>query len=100
MTTRLLIIIGCHGNDEVPPCPFRETERTEGAGYAQDYFCTATSKIEKEKGRGKWKKKVHRMIDGYVEWQSEMRKDGDFPDFCPLYTNEMNLATQAKEKLT
>lgn len=48
-------------------CPFIEAQRTEGAGYALDYFCT---------------KKRYKKIAGYVEWDSEFPKE--IPEWCPL----------------
>lgn len=66
----VVVVVGCHGNEETPPCPLMHTERTQGAGYALDYRCLG--------------KQGHPMIDGYVEWPSEMHKEGDFPNFCPL----------------
>lgn len=61
---RLFVVTGCHR------CPNCEHSRTPGAGYASDYHCTAVT--------------PKRLVDGYVEWPSEMREDGDFPSFCPL----------------
>lgn len=61
---RLFVVKGCHS------CPNIRMERTPRAGYAQDYFCDAVSPPKK--------------VVSYVEWPSEMRKDGDFPPFCPL----------------
>lgn len=66
--TRLFVVTGCH------TCPNLVSERTPGAGYALDYFCKA-SRDKQGKLRG---------VDGYVEWESEKRKPGDFPNFCPL----------------
>lgn len=62
-----------------PGCPNAYNERTPGAGYAVDWRCGA-SKPGKD---GK-----HRMIAGYVEWDSELPKDGEFPDWCPLFEAE------------
>lgn len=53
---------GCMG------CPNIRVERTPGAGYAVDYYCRPLGK----------------EVCGYVEWPSEERKDGDFPEWCPL----------------
>ena len=50
-------------------CPNCKTERTEGAGYAVDFICTAAG---------------NQLIAGYVEWNSESPQDGTFPEFCPL----------------
>lgn len=75
--SKLFVVIGCHGDDKVLPCPFRGQKATEGAGCADDYFCTGA----------KNKDGTYGAIDGYVEWQSEMRKPGDFPKFCPLPNN-------------
>lgn len=51
-------------------CPFVEIDRTEGAGYAVDYFC---------------KKSNGRKIAGYVEYQREIP---DVPNWCPFKTAE------------
>jgi hypothetical protein len=67
---RLLVIVGCHGDDKNPACPHLVSEATPGAGCATDYYCTSEGK--------------RRMADGYIEWPSEMRKAGEFPSFCPL----------------
>lgn len=61
-STRLFVVTNC------AKCPNCEQERTPRAGYAHDYYCKATGK----------------MIAGYIEWPSEMPKDGEFPDWCPL----------------
>lgn len=81
--TRLLVIVGCHGDKDHPPCPYLRNDRTQGAGYAQDYFCHG-------KPSGKF------QVDGYVEWDSEKRKPGDFPDKCPLPDDWGHLIKQAK----
>jgi hypothetical protein len=60
--TRLFVVTGCHS------CPNIKSERTEGAGDALDYTCKATGKT----------------VAGYVEYASELRKNGDFPKWCPL----------------
>jgi hypothetical protein len=44
------------------------TERTEGAGYALDYFC----------------KKSGKRIAGYVESYADGPQDYKFPKWCPL----------------
>ena len=61
---RLFVVTGCH------KCPNEKAERTPGAGYALDHYCTAVT--------------PKKIVAGYVEWPSEERKDGDFPKFCPL----------------
>lgn len=88
--TRLLVIVGCHGDEskKIPPCPFRISERTQGAGCADDYLCTAV-KSEMRPGS-------HALIDGYVEWPSEMRKPGSFPNFCPLAANTRGFKPRGK----
>lgn len=48
-------------------CPFVQLERTQGAGYAHDYWCTKTM--------GKRK-----FIVGYVEYPSEIP---EVPEWCP-----------------
>lgn len=90
-TTKLVVIVGCHGNadKDIPACPFLSSEETPGAGSADDYYCTAAKPKRGTKKR--------RMVDGYVEWPSEMRKPGDFPDFCPLYDNELELKSLARD---
>lgn len=67
--TKLFVVVGCHGDKHVRPCPNLTSRLTKGYGYAEDYLCRAADA---------------RLIDGYVEWESEKRKPGDFPDFCPL----------------
>ena len=47
-------------------CPFHDTRRTPGAGYAIDYFCVL------EKGK---------EIAGYIEWNSDLPY---VPDWCPI----------------
>lgn len=47
-------------------CPFLKTERTEGAGYAEDFYCIA---------------KDNKKIAGYVEWDADMP---NVPDWCPF----------------
>jgi len=61
---KLFVVTSCH------TCPNVRVSRTPGAGYAVDYTCSKTLQI----------------VAGYVEWQSEYRKDGDFPKDCPLKT--------------
>lgn len=61
---KLFVVVGCHS------CPNITSERTPRAGDAQDYYCTAVTPTE--------------MVDGYIEYPSERRKNGDFPDWCPL----------------
>jgi hypothetical protein len=92
--TRLLVVVGCHGDDtkNILPCPFRMSERTEGAGCAEDYRCTAVFSKNKL-GRVT---KEYAVIDGYVEYPSEMRKPGDFPRFCPLSKNERGYKPHGK----
>lgn len=84
--TRLLVIVGCHGDKDHPACPYLRSERTAGAGYAHDYWCHGRG------GPGPDRFKV----DGYVEWDSEKRKPGDFPDKCPLSDDWGHLLKQAK----
>mgnify|MGYP003385489156 CR=1 FL=1 len=73
MSKRLVIINNCSKE-----CPYVKTERTAGAGYAEDYFCTKAKKVN-----GKF-----RMIAGYVEWDSDLPKPGEFPKWCPLFEPE------------
>ena len=61
---KLFHVKSCH------ECPNVGNERTQGAGYAVDYFCKITGTL----------------VAGYVEWQSDHRADGDFPKDCPLKT--------------
>ena len=58
-------------------CPFVQLERTQGAGYAHDYWCTKT--MDKRK-----------LIVGYVEWDSEIP---EVPEWCPC-----KIETQTKEE--
>ena len=55
-------------------CPYAKTERTPGAGYALDYFCS---------------RKNGRKVAGYVEWDSDMPL---IPSWCPLYLAEKAFA--------
>ncbi len=82
--SRLLVIVGCHGDATVghPACPHMRSERTPQSGYAVDYWCHATN--------------PRFMIDGYVEWDSEKRKPGDFPADCPLTDDWGHLIKQAQ----
>lgn len=48
-------------------CPFCKTKRTIGAGDALDFHCQA---------------KGGRLIDGYVEYMSELNP---VPDWCPFH---------------
>jgi hypothetical protein len=50
-------------------CPHFSTGRTEGAGFAIDYFCHASN---------------GRLIRGYIEYTSEDILPGEFPVWCPL----------------
>lgn len=70
---RLVVISNC-----TKQCPYVRTVRTKGAGYAEDYLC---SKAEKKDGK-------LRMIAGYVEWDSDLPKEGEFPEWCPLQEAE------------
>ena len=51
-------------------CPFHDTQRTEGTGYAIDYICL---KFNKKK------------IKGYVESSREEPQNNELPDWCPLF---------------
>lgn len=61
-------------------CPHCDNDRTEGAGYAIDYYCSLTPD---PKATYKFK-----VIEGYVEWSSEEPKNGEIPDWCPLIPNK------------
>ena len=76
--TRLLVLKNC------ADCPNIKTERTPRSGYAMDYICKITGSV----------------VMGYIEWPSEMRKDGDFPKDCPLPKGkpiEVKRARQTRE---
>jgi hypothetical protein len=63
-------------------CPYVKTERTKGAGYAIDYFCTRMD--------GK-------PVSVYMEIPSDMKP---VPDWCPIALNtteDTMLALNAKE---
>ena len=47
-------------------CPLVETDRTQGAGFALDYFCKACD---------------NKKIVGYVEWDGDMVP---VPEWCPF----------------
>jgi hypothetical protein len=51
--------------EDCTKCPMVKSKRTQGAGYALDYFCTA---------------KKNERIMGYIEWPSEYRP---VPEWCP-----------------
>ncbi len=51
-------------------CPFVHSERTQGAGFAVDYWCNGT--------------KTPRKIIGYIEWDSEIPP---VPEWCPYRVN-------------
>ncbi len=79
--TKTLKLKNCH------ECPHATPTRTPGAGYAVDYFC----KLSPIKGplSFAWQSKGYnphgfRVFDSCIEWDSEKRKDGDFPEWCPL----------------
>jgi hypothetical protein len=73
---RINKIINCH------QCPNISSERTPSAGFAIDYYCNAVS--------------PRKIVAGYVEWNSEKRKDHDFPDFCPLESQENEKSSLSK----
>lgn len=54
-------------------CPYCQTERTKGAGYAYDYFC-----------RKQWEDpaNIFSTIATYVEYESEFPKE--IPIWCPF----------------
>ena len=56
-------------------CPFLRLERTQGAGYAHDYWCS----------------KINRKIAGYVEYPSEIP---EVPEWCPC-----KIETQTEEEI-
>jgi len=58
------VITSCHG------CLHATVQRTPHAGYAHDYYCAAVT--------------PPRPFVSYVEWDSDKRKDHDFPAWCPL----------------
>lgn len=66
---RLFVVEGCHS------CPNCVTNSTKPFGYALDYRCKV-GPLDKNNR--------FPLIAGYVEWESEKRKDGDFPEWCPL----------------
>lgn len=49
-------------------CPFVEIKRTNGAGYAHDYYCSAV-------------KRVNNKLARYVEYLSEIPAP---PSWCPF----------------
>ena len=61
-------------------CPHCDNDRTQGAGYAIDYFCKL---VPDPKADYKFK-----VIKGYVEWHSEEPQDGEIPAWCPLAPKE------------
>jgi hypothetical protein len=69
-------------------CPHLDSGRTPGSGYAVDYYCKAAP-IDKPKSDDWRDGDVYnphgfKIVDGYVEWDSERSKDGEFPKWCPL----------------
>jgi len=67
---RIYPVKNCH------ECPACDSGLTKGFGYAMDYFC----KLSPEKDN-KW---GFKLVDSYIEWDSEKRKNGNFPKWCPL----------------
>lgn len=50
-------------------CPYHYTRPTDGAGYAEDYFC----------------RKANKEIAHYIEWESEIPT---VPEWCPFREKE------------
>lgn len=76
-------------------CPFAKTERTQGAGYAEDYYCIAKSSplglfSANKTSQSKSTSVSNIRIAGYVEWDSDLPTP---PEWCPLKVNDKVLAT-------
>lgn len=62
--------------DKCRQCPFTEIDRTQGAGFAWDRYCT------RESNDGH-KSKI--KVGGYIEWESE---EPEVPSWCPIKVDE------------
>ena len=58
-------------------CPYADSVRTRGAGYALDYFCTLMLDPKSECG--------FKVTSGYVEWERDINP---IPIWCPLRSPE------------
>jgi hypothetical protein len=58
-------------------CPHCDTQRTVGAGCADDYVCKLLRR---------------RVIAGYVEYSSEEPQDNQIPNWCPLAKKKKGVA--------
>lgn len=68
---RTLIVLNIENCSE---CPKNEAKRTPGAGYAEDYYCTAVSPKKK--------------TSGYVEWARDVNP---VPQWCPLLPSKLKV---------
>jgi len=85
---RKLVVI----NDCTRECPHVRVERTKGAGCAEDYLCSRVKATKRQQDYAE----IGRLIAGYVEWNRERPKAGEFPDWCPLQTAEEGMYLDAK----
>ena len=78
MANLILTLEKCvhNGKDNID-CPYADSERTNYAGYAMDYFCKLVSDPKAEHG--------FKQTSGYVEWDREIRP---IPLWCPIMTVE------------
>jgi hypothetical protein len=74
MAKLIIILEKCvnNGNKNIS-CPYADSERTPGAGYAMDYFCTLMPDSKAEHG--------FKKTSGYVEWDREINP---IPLWCPI----------------
>ena len=73
-------------------CPHVTTERTRGAGCADDLLCKVSKAPMAQDHHA-----IGRLIRGYIEWPSELPKDGEIPEWCPLQTAEEGMYLEPKE---
>jgi len=84
---KLVVISNC-----IKQCPHVRTERTIGAGCADDYLCARTKAPKNQQHY----REIGRHIVGYIEYPSELPKDGEFPKWCPLQEAEEGMYLEPK----
>ena len=78
---RILKIKSCY------ECPHCDKAHTPGSGYATDYFCKASpipGPLVWDWRKDDYNPHGFKIHSSYIEWDSEKRKNGDFPKWCPL----------------
>jgi hypothetical protein len=68
-------------------CPYSDTERTHGAGFALDYLC----KLVPENNEHGFRK-----TSGYVEWESDVNP---VPEWCPLRADREDIILRKIDKI-